>query len=106
LLRDTLIAAQDTGRSLREGTPRESAASDWVYRTRALIEAGLDEAEAIRFVWIGPYTTGDSGERARIMLDTHLDRLSKLIRRVDSLEPLEVRPDFDPDEFQERESSD
>ena len=106
-LKQALSAAYRDGLYLRGRTPthrrrgnrgrthNDGGAAKWAIRTGELIKEALGEGEARRFLGVDAHSSDDSSvteEQKR--LNGRLNRLSELIQRVDSLHPLEIRPDF------------
>ena len=78
-----------------ERAPSDEAAAKWAIRTNELIKEALGEGEARLFLGADGRRVGDSSateEQKR--LNDRLNRLSELIQRVDSLQPIELQPDF------------
>ena len=82
-------------RTNRGRTPDDEAATKWAIRTNELIKEALGEGEARRFLGTDARGSGDpSATEEQKQLNGRLNRLSELIQRVDSLQPLELRPGF------------
>jgi hypothetical protein len=88
-------------RTSRTRRPKdEAAAKKWAIRTSELIKEALGEGEARHFLGVEGFGSDDSSlAREQKQLDEHLKRLSELIERVDSLEPLELRASFKEQEL-------
>jgi hypothetical protein len=102
ILKQALNAAYWEGLHLRGRKPSEdeAAAKKWAIRTNELIKGALGESEARRFLATNGYRSGDSSAtEEQKQLDRRLNRLSELIQRVDSLQPLDLRPDFEGQEW-------
>ncbi len=67
--------------------------------TDMMLDAGLGADAKFDFLHPGPYVPTDEITLDQLVLDAHLERLSKIIRQVDSLESLDVQPDFNPEAF-------
>lgn len=79
----------------RERVPNDEAAAKWAIRANELIKEALGEGEARRFLGTDSRRLEDpSTTEEQKQLNGRLNRLSELIQRVDSLQPLELRPGF------------
>ena len=85
--------------------PTKAGVEDWVHRTRTLIEAALDKAEAKRFVSNHGYTEEELLGRKphpvfkpRLLNDKYLvkARLMRLDELMLKINRLDINPDFDP----------
>ena len=101
LLKYALEEAQEEGNLLRKGEPTKAAVERWESRTRALIEAALGEGHTNHFLsddgafpLATPNPTG-----AQYQLDRRLQRLEWLLGIVDSLSPIQLRPEFNGREW-------
>ena len=81
----------------------EQDVKEWVHRTRDLIEAAFDKAEARRFLDSSDYKPEKPLPYREIRIDPYkyhltprLQRLNELILRANTLE---INPDFDPQSF-------
>lgn len=80
---------------------------DWVHRTRDLLEAAFDKAEAQRFVSNRGYTEEELGYRPNARLKPrNLDspyltaaRLKRIDELVARMHLLDISPDFDPQDW-------
>jgi len=106
-LRQALGTAYRDGLHLRGRTPGrrrktsrgtthdDEAAAKWAIRTNELIKEALGEGEARRFLGADGRRAGDlSATEEQKRLNDRLNRLSELIQRVNSLQPLELQPSF------------
>jgi myosin heavy subunit len=97
--RDGLYLSGKTPTHRRRGNSdrrrNDEGAARWAIRTGELIKEALGEDEARRFLGVDAQSSEDPNtteEQKR--LNGRLNRLSELIQRVDSLHPLELRPNF------------
>ena len=92
------LRGKTPGRRRRAGrgrAPDDEAAAKWAIRTNELIKEALGEGEARRFLGAnGRKSGGLSATEEQKRHNDRLNRLSELIQRVNSLQPLELQPGF------------
>ena len=82
-------------RASRGRVPDDEVAAKWAIRTNELIKEALGEGEARRFLGANGRKSGDlSATEEQKRHNDRLNRLSELIQRVNSLQPLELQPGF------------
>ncbi len=93
------LRGRTPGRRRKTGRGRtfdDEAAAKWAIRTSELIKETLGEGEARRSLGADGRRAGDlSATEEQKRLNDRLNRLSELIQRVNSLQPLELQPGFE-----------
>ncbi len=99
--KDALAVADKKGAELHASNPSVEDAERWATETADLIEAALGKGEVHLFAYASGVTLYSGGNKTRqqLWIEGRLHRLGQLIARVDSLE---LRPDFDPNEWTNR----
>jgi hypothetical protein len=98
-LKDALAAADESGHRLYANEPSVGDAEQWVTRTHNLMEAAYGKGEARLFLSDAGYTfmASQHSTRQGLWVQGRLRRLAELMARVDSLD---LRPDFDHQEWE------
>ena len=97
-LKDALGDAIEKGQELHASDPTTEDAEKWVNDTAVLIWAALGDGEVHLFANAPGVTLHSGGNESRHRGRLH--RLGQLIARVDGME---LRPDFDPEEWTDRQ---
>lgn len=105
MFRDLLQDLRRDGFNLRERNPSKEDARNWGNRVSDLLEAAIGD-------WVAEHTIKDEPPYASADLDAtteqawidgHLQQLHDLIQRVEGVEAIPFRSDFDPHNWRSRQ---